>query len=66
MKNASECLEIALRCEALAEHTRDASSTRLLQEVAGQWRKLARQTPRHERLTGMRDPQAGRSHPDTQ
>jgi hypothetical protein len=56
MKEASKCLESAERCETLAVEVHDASSSRLLQQVAEQWRKLARESGRHERLTWMQRP----------
>ncbi|MBS0523403.1 MAG: hypothetical protein JSS04_07170 [Proteobacteria bacterium] len=52
MKEAFECLEKAAVCDRLAWHARDASSTRLFHDIAGQWRRLARDTDRHKRQTG--------------
>ena len=51
MKEASECLKIARRCENLASEVNQASSTRMLEDVANQWRKLAKDAERHKRLT---------------
>jgi hypothetical protein len=51
MKEASDCLKIASRCETLAIEVTDASSTRVLNQVAEQWRKLARDAERHKRQT---------------
>ncbi len=51
MKEASECLAAARRCEGLANQTNDASSTRLLHVIAEQWRKLAQDAERHKRMT---------------
>ncbi|HLG48228.1 MAG TPA: hypothetical protein VKY24_18435 [Reyranella sp.] len=50
MKEAFECLDKATVCETLAGGTRDASSTRILQDIADQWRRLARDTDRHKRI----------------
>ena len=62
MKQASECLKSAERCETLAVEARAASSTRILEQVAEQWRKLAKDTERHKRLTWTRNPE--REEPD--
>jgi hypothetical protein len=57
MKQASECLKSAERCETLAVQARAASSTRILEHVAEQWRKLAKDTERHKRMTWTRSPE---------
>jgi hypothetical protein len=56
MKEASECLKIAQRCESLAKEANRASATRVLENVASQWRKLARDSERHRRLTWSQRP----------
>lgn len=56
MKKASECLKSAVRCESLADEAHAVSSTRLLQQVADQWRKLAKDSERHRRLTWTCNP----------
>jgi hypothetical protein len=51
MKEASECLKSAQRCEDLAAEVSEGSSWHVLQQLADQWRKLARESARHKRLT---------------
>ncbi len=53
MKEAFECLQRAVVCETMAGHAKDASSSRMLRAIAGQWRQLAHGTGRHKRMTGQ-------------
>ncbi len=52
MKEAYECLKRATLCEALADRAQESSSTRVLRDIADQWRQLAHDTVRHKRITG--------------
>lgn len=52
MREAFECLHRARVCDMLARHARDRLSTRLLRDLADQWRQLAHDTARHKRQTG--------------
>ena len=52
MREALECLQRAAVCETLAGEAHDASSTRVLRDIASQWRQLADSTGRHKRMTG--------------
>jgi len=63
MKQASECLRIAVRCETLALDASAASSIRQLHELAEQWRKLANDSERHKRLIWTLRPQPERQQP---
>ena len=55
MKEASDCLKRAVHCQKLAEKAGDAACTRLYRNVAAQWRKLARDSERHKRMTWTQD-----------
>jgi hypothetical protein len=55
MKQASECLELALRCQVLSDRSSDAG-TRVLRELAAQWRKLADNAERHRRIVALISP----------
>jgi hypothetical protein len=50
MKEAFECLKRATICETLAGQAREASSTRALRDLAEQWRRMANDAARYERL----------------
>jgi hypothetical protein len=60
MKEASECLKIAQRCDVLASEANEVTSTRVLRAVANQWRKLADDSERHKRLTWTQRPEHGK------
>lgn len=50
MEEAFECLKRAMICDTLAGQVRDASSTRTLRDLAEQWRRMANDAARYERL----------------
>lgn len=57
MKEASECLRKAAACDVLAKQAQNAAGTKILSEIARQWRQLAQDTDRHRRQTADRPPE---------
>jgi hypothetical protein len=51
MKEAPECLERASICDTLARRAQDASSVRVLRDLANQWRRMATDADRYKRLS---------------
>jgi hypothetical protein len=52
MKEAHECLKHASQCDKLAEAAEHVDGQRMYLQLARQWRKLADDSPRHQRLVG--------------
>jgi hypothetical protein len=54
MKEASECRERAAVCDNLAPLMQDATATRLLRDLAVQWRRLAEDADQFKRQADRR------------